>query len=55
MERGTPSDIRPDPRFLDIHANTPKVAFLKSSRWKNNLVGACILCPFRDRIVNSER
>jgi hypothetical protein len=27
MERGTPSDIRPDPRFLDIHAPTPKVFF----------------------------
>jgi hypothetical protein len=25
MESGTPRDIRPDPRFLDIHAPTPKV------------------------------
>jgi hypothetical protein len=27
MERGTPRDIQPNPRFLDIHAPTPKVAF----------------------------
>lgn len=25
MERGTPRDIRPDPRFLDLHVRTPKI------------------------------
>lgn len=30
MERGTPRDIRPDPRFLDLHAANPKVtSFLR--------------------------
>ena len=38
----------------NLLANTPKVAFIKLSRWKYISVGPRGVCPYCDRIVNSE-
>lgn len=52
MERGTPRDIRPDPRFLDLHVRTPKIYLFKLSFWKEYPIHGTGLWPSCDRITD---